>query len=127
MTTLNILMAQMNTLVGDFTGNTTRVLQSIEQVQGAQGTTVLVFPELTLSGYPPEDLLLRPSVERRVGQSLDRILAAVQGNVYVVIGYPRRDKGNKVRLSVNTVSRNCQITRFLTKSATSAQVMGPAL
>lgn len=93
MTTLNILMAQMNTLVGDFTGNTTRVLQSIEQVQGAQGTTVLVFPELTLSGYPPEDLLLRPSVERRVGQSLDRILAAVQGNVYVVIGYPRRDKG----------------------------------
>ena len=93
MTTLNILMAQMNTLVGDFTGNTTRVIDTIARVQGREGTTVLIFPELTLSGYPPEDLLLRPSVERRVGQSLDRILAAVNGDVYAVIGYPRRENG----------------------------------
>ena len=93
MTTLNILMAQMNTLVGDFTGNTTRVLEVIAHAQGREGTTVLVFPELTLSGYPPEDLLLRPSVERRVGQSLERILAAVHGDVYAVIGYPRRENG----------------------------------
>tara|TARA_R110001592_G_scaffold215025_2_gene468348 strand:+ start:131091 stop:132722 length:1632 start_codon:yes stop_codon:yes gene_type:complete len=93
MTTLNILMAQMNTLVGDFTGNTTRVIETIARVQGREGTTVLIFPELTLSGYPPEDLLLRPSVERRVGQSLDRILAAVSGDVYAVIGYPRRENG----------------------------------
>lgn len=93
MTTLNILMAQMNTLVGDFTGNTTRIIDTIARVQGREGTTVLIFPELTLSGYPPEDLLLRPSVERRVGQSLDRILAAVNGDVYAVIGYPRRENG----------------------------------
>tara|TARA_R110001599_G_scaffold145321_1_gene327572 strand:- start:19476 stop:21107 length:1632 start_codon:yes stop_codon:yes gene_type:complete len=93
MTTLNILMAQMNTLVGDFTGNTTGVIETIARVQGRDGTTVLIFPELTLCGYPPEDLLLRPSVERRVGQSLDRILAAVNGDVYAVIGYPRRENG----------------------------------
>ena len=93
MTTLNILMAQMNTLVGDFTGNTDRVIETISQVRGRDGVTVVVFPELTLSGYPPEDLLLRPSVERRVGQSLDRILDAVEGDLYVVIGYPRRESG----------------------------------
>ena len=93
MTTLNILMAQMNTLVGDFTGNTTRVIETISQARGRHGVTIVVFPELTLSGYPPEDLLLRPSVERRVGQSLDRILAALEGDVYVVIGYPRRENG----------------------------------
>ena len=74
MTTLNILMAQVNTLVGDFTGNTTKIIETISGAQGREGTTVVVFPELTLCGYPPEDLLLRPSVERRVGQSLDRIL-----------------------------------------------------
>ena len=93
MTTLNILMAQVNTLVGDFTGNTTKIIETISGAQGREGTTVLVFPELTLCGYPPEDLLLRPSVERRVGQSLDRILAEVKGNLYAVIGYPRRVNG----------------------------------
>ena len=93
MTTLNILMAQMNTLVGDFTGNTDRVIEIISQAGVRDGITVVVFPELTLSGYPPEDLLLRPSVERRVGQSLDRILEAVEGELYVVIGYPRRESG----------------------------------
>jgi NAD+ synthase (glutamine-hydrolysing) len=93
MTTLNLLMAQMNTLVGDFTGNTDRVIETISRARGRDGITVVVFPELTLSGYPPEDLLLRPSVERRVGQSLDRILDAVEGELYVVIGYPRRESG----------------------------------
>ncbi len=93
MTTLNILMAQMNTLVGDFAGNTTRVIEAIARVQGEGDSTVLVFPELTLSGYPPEDLLLRPSIERRVRQSLERIQAAMTSEVYAVIGYPRMDKG----------------------------------
>lgn len=93
MTTLNILMAQMNTLVGDFSGNTDRVIEVIAGAPSAGDATVVVFPELTLSGYPPEDLLLRPSIERRTGQSLDRILAAISGPVYAVIGYPRRENG----------------------------------
>ncbi len=93
MTTLNILMAQMNTLVGDFAGNTTRVIETITKVPNTGGATVLVFPELTLSGYPPEDLLLRPSIEHRVQQSLDRILSAMSGPAYAVIGYPRRKNG----------------------------------
>ena len=93
MTTLNILMAQINTLVGDFVGNSDRVIDTIQGARGEGDATVIVFPELTLSGYPPEDLLLRPSVERRVNQSLERILARMDGEAYVVIGYPRREKG----------------------------------
>ena len=93
MTTLSILMAQMNTLVGDFAGNTNRVIETIAQARGDGDATVLVFPELTLSGYPPEDLLLRPSIDRRVNQSLERILGAMNDSVYVVIGYPRRHDG----------------------------------
>ncbi len=93
MTTLNILMAQMNTLVGDFAGNTARVIETISRAGSAADATIVVFPELTLSGYPPEDLLLRPSIERRVEQSLQRILAAMTGPAWAVIGYPRRQDG----------------------------------
>jgi NAD+ synthase (glutamine-hydrolysing) len=93
MTTLNILMAQMNTLVGDFAGNTARVIETISRAGSAADATIVVFPELTLSGYPPEDLLLRPSIERRVEQSLQRILAAITGPAWAVIGYPRRQDG----------------------------------
>jgi NAD+ synthase (glutamine-hydrolysing) len=93
MTTLNILMAQMNTLVGDFDGNTTRVIEVIQQAQQERESPVVVFPELTLCGYPPEDLLLRPSISLRVKQSLERIHAAMDGSAYAVIGFPRREEG----------------------------------
>jgi len=93
MTTLNILMAQINTLVGDFAGNTARVMETIKAAEGDGDAMVIVFPELTLSGYPPEDLLLRPSIERRINKSLERILAGMEGDAYVVIGYPRRREG----------------------------------
>ncbi|MDB6061659.1 MAG: synthase [Verrucomicrobiaceae bacterium] len=84
---LKIVMAQLNPLVGDIDGNAQKVLVAIEQAQ-QQGADVLVFPELMLTGYPPEDLLLRPSIKPRVDRSLARICAAV-GDIYVVVGYPR--------------------------------------
>jgi NAD+ synthase (glutamine-hydrolysing) len=93
MTTLHILMAQINTLVGDFEGNAAKVIEAIEMAERVHEAAVLVFPELTLSGYPPEDLLLRPSIELRVEQSLDTIRQRMTGSAYVVIGYPRRDNG----------------------------------
>jgi NAD+ synthase (glutamine-hydrolysing) len=93
MTTLNILMAQINTFVGDFDGNTARVLDVVANAEQERDQPVVVFPELTLSGYPPEDLLLRPSIELRVNQALDRICAAMTGPAYAVIGYPRRVDG----------------------------------
>ena len=90
MTSLNIVMAQMNTLVGDFTGNTEKIIATVGRAVLAQESPVVVFPELTLCGYPPEDLLLRDSIEPRVDQSLQQICEQVSGQAYVVVGYPRK-------------------------------------
>jgi len=90
MSTLNILMAQMNTHVGDFEGNTRKVIDIITAAQREQTSPVVVFPELTLSGYPPEDLLLRPSIEVRVDKALADICTAMTGDAWAVIGYPRK-------------------------------------
>ena len=86
MSSLNIVMVQMNTLVGDFEGNTAQVIEAMRRAEAKVAAPVLVFPELTLSGYPPEDLLLRPSIELRVNQSLQAIKAAMTGDAWLVIG-----------------------------------------
>ena len=93
MSTLNILMAQMNTRVGDFEGNTQKVIDAIALAEQMHEAPVVVCPELTLSGYPPEDLLLRPSVELRVSQALKTLCAAMTGGAYAVIGYPLWEDG----------------------------------
>jgi NAD+ synthase (glutamine-hydrolysing) len=93
MSTLNILMAQLNTLVGDFEGNTDKVIAALARAEQAHQAPVVVFPELTLCGYPPEDLLLRPSIELRVERSLERLCAAMTGSAYAVVGYPRLVEG----------------------------------
>ncbi|TGD71569.1 NAD+ synthase [Mangrovimicrobium sediminis] len=91
MASLDILCAQMNTLVGDFDGNTERVIDIVQRACSARPEPVVVFPELTLCGYPPEDLLLRPSVGLRVERALTCLLAELPGEAWVLIGYPRRE------------------------------------
>lgn len=80
-------MAQINPLVGDIPGNAGRVLEQARQAESL-GADVIVFPELTLSGYPPEDLLLRPSLALRVDRALDQIKQAGL-DIAVVLGYPK--------------------------------------
>ena len=94
MTTLNILMAQMNTFVGDFEGNTEKVIKVIKHAEQERNVPVVVFPELTLCGYPPEDLLLRPSIELRVSHALKKICDQLTGPAYVVVGYPLKEGGS---------------------------------
>ena len=93
MSILNILMAQMNTLVGDFEGNTQKVIDAITLAEQMHEAPVVVCPELTLSGYPPEDLLLRPSIAQRVDQALNTLCASMTGRAHVVIGYPLCEDG----------------------------------
>ncbi|WP_116367363.1 NAD+ synthase [Parahaliea mediterranea] len=93
MTTLNILMAQMNTLVGGFEVNTEKVIDTLKRAEANCAAPVVVFPELTLSGYPPEDLLLRPSIEIRVAKALEQICNAMSGDGWIVLGYPQRIAG----------------------------------
>jgi NAD+ synthase (glutamine-hydrolysing) len=88
---MKIAVAQINTTVGDFTGNTARVLDAIARAK-AGGATLLVAPELTLSGYPPEDLLYREDFCRQAEAALQTVAAAAQG-ITVIVGYPRAENG----------------------------------
>jgi len=87
-TQLNIAVAQLNLLVGDIEGNTRRVIDAANEARSQLSADVIVFPELTLTGYPPEDLLLRPGLYPRVEAALAHIRQAVRG-IDVVLGFPQ--------------------------------------
>lgn len=89
---LVILIAQINLYVGDIEGNTLRVLEESHKA-AEQGVDIIVFPELTLTAYPPEDLLLRHSLGDKIQQSLEAIRKA-SANIHIVVGYPKRIQGN---------------------------------
>lgn len=92
MSELRIALAQVNTLVGDIDGNTERVItQALEAIE-KQNADVILFPELCLTGYPPEDLLLRPSLEGRIDRALAKI-CALKLPQCLVIGYPKPQNG----------------------------------
>ncbi|MGH1471397.1 MAG: NAD+ synthase [Cellvibrionaceae bacterium] len=83
-----VVMAQINPLVGDIPGNTEKVIESTRRAEKEHNADVVVFPELTLMAYPPEDLLLRDSVGLRIESGLQSILNA-NLKAIVVVGYPR--------------------------------------
>ncbi|NVK01742.1 MAG: NAD+ synthase, partial [Oceanospirillaceae bacterium] len=89
---LVVALAQINFLVGDIPGNTQRVIDCANDLAAQGGTDLVLFSELALTGYPPEDLLLRPSLERRISDALARIQTEVRG-ICVVVGYPKKHKG----------------------------------
>ena len=91
MSSLRISIAQLNTLVGDIPGNTQKILQYSKQALSDQAD-IVVFPELSLTGYPPEDLLLRPSLDGRIQRALDSLLDA-NLPIAILLGYPKRING----------------------------------
>jgi len=92
MPTLKIVMAQVNPLVGDIQGNTELVIEMVRQAEAEHAADIVVFPELTLTGYPPEDLLLRDSLKIRIDRALNDIQSASL-QAAVVVGYPRQVAG----------------------------------
>ncbi len=90
--TLRIVMAQLNTLVGDIEGNAGQVIAAARRARDEFKADAIVFPELTLSGYPPEDLLLRTGLHNRVLAALEEVNREVSG-IDVVVGYPHAASG----------------------------------
>ncbi len=90
MTQLDVLMVQMNPLVGDIDGNAAAVLEQCRLALQARAVHVLVFPELVLTGCPPDDLLLRSSMTLRIERALGRLCRELPPQLWVVLGYPRR-------------------------------------
>ncbi|MEY2569646.1 MAG: hypothetical protein QOE35_4175 [Actinomycetota bacterium] len=89
MAKVRIAACQINTVVGDLDGNVTRVLDGLDRAEAA-GADVALFPELALTGYPPEDLLLKPGFVADNLEALEKV-AARTGRCAAVVGFV--DKG----------------------------------
>jgi len=91
---LRIALAQANFLVGDIRGNAEKVIQLAQSARDSMQADLIVFPELTLTGYPPEDLLLRSGLNAQVEESIERIAGTTSG-IDVVLGYPALIEGRR--------------------------------
>jgi NAD+ synthase (glutamine-hydrolysing) len=87
---MRLALAQIDTTVGDLDGNRARILSRLEEAKAA-GADLVLFPELAVTGYPPEDLLLRPGFLRAAEESLGEIARATHG-IAALVGFPHFDR-----------------------------------
>jgi NAD+ synthase (glutamine-hydrolysing) len=87
---MRLALAQINTVVGDLDGNGEQILRQLEDAK-AQGADLVLFPELAVTGYPPEDLLLRPSFIRAAQQKAEELARAARG-IVAFVGVPWFDR-----------------------------------
>ncbi|MDH3705716.1 MAG: NAD+ synthase, partial [Acidimicrobiia bacterium] len=85
MATLRVALCQINTVVGDLDGNVQRILDALTEAEEADAD-VAVFPEMTITGYPPEDLLLKPGFVADNRRALDKV-ATRTGRTAAVVGF----------------------------------------
>ncbi|WP_341327830.1 NAD+ synthase [Methylotuvimicrobium sp. KM2] len=91
-TTLRIAIAQSNFRVGDIKANTEKIIAQALDSRDRLKADIVIFPELSVTGYPPEDLLLRPDFIARAQQAVAAIVEQTQG-IDVVFGYPEQSGG----------------------------------
>lgn len=89
---LRIAIAQIDLLVGDIAGNARRVLETARRARDELQAQAVVFPELALAGYPPEDLIQRPGFIQQIDRALRELVGAVSG-IDVVVGFPEKQTG----------------------------------
>src|SRR3989475_12494244 len=84
---LRIALAQLNLLVGDVQGNAARVIAATRHARATLGADLVLFPELTLSGYPPEDLLFHRGFRRKTEEGLARLRREL-ADAAAIVGFP---------------------------------------
>lgn len=82
-----IALAQLNVVVGDVTGNLARMRDAIHEARDQLSADLVVFSELAVCGYPPEDLLFQAGLRKQVGEALEEIRIEASG-IAVLVGYP---------------------------------------
>src|SRR3954470_2205857 len=87
---VRVALCQLNTVVGDLDGNAARILDAYQRAD-ADGCDIAVFPELAITGYPPEDLLLKPGFVRAGRDALEKVAAAT-GRCAAVVGFVDADR-----------------------------------
>lgn len=89
---MKIAIAQINCTVGDLAGNAAKIVDFAQRAQ-AQGADILLTPELSLCGYPPEDLLLREGFYRACDTALQNLALQLSG-ITLIVGHPHQDDGH---------------------------------
>ena len=107
---LRVVMAQLNIRVGDVHGNVEKIIETAQTARDKLDAQVIVFPELTLCGYPPEDLLLRSSMQSRIEKALERVREAAHG-IVIVIGFPWVENGARYN-SCAVISEGEEVARY---------------
>lgn len=107
---IDVVMAQLNLRVGDIAANTSRIIEKSKEAIQEHVADIVAFPELALTGYPPEDLLFRPSLSVRIEKALERIQAESLP-AYLVIGYPER-VGEKLFNSLVIIKDGKQVANY---------------
>lgn len=92
---LRLVMAQINPIVGDVAKNLAQIVKAAHQARDEFQADLLVFPELTLTGYPPEDLLLRPGLVKRCDKALQALQQQIHG-IHIIIGHPTGHPGHEL-------------------------------
>ena len=110
---MRLALAQLDAVVGDLAGNRALIVDAIREARAA-GADLVVFPELAVTGYPPEDLLLRPGFVKAARASLDEITAATEG-ITALVGCPLfdRDLANACAVLANGELRGVYRKHFL--------------
>ncbi len=111
---MRVFIAQINPKVGDLAGNTSKILHSIAQAKH-QRADIVLFPEMAVCGYPPQDLLLKPDFCQAVEEQLLTIQKAAT-NIAIVVGTIRRAVGQKFLYNTAAIIDNGTILGFQDKT-----------
>ena len=111
---LKIVIAQYNFCVGDLEGNTEKIIELARKAKSKEEADLTIFPELAITGYPPEDLILRPGFHDRVSKCLTRIISALESET-IILGYPELI-GDKIFNSAGVIGKNQWITSYQSKN-----------
>ena len=96
---MKVALVQMNPTVGALQHNTDRVIEQ-SRIAAAAGAQLIVFPELALSGYPPEDLILKDHFSADCEQQLQRLCNELPSDACIIVGTPLSDAGKKYNAAV---------------------------
>ena len=109
---LRVALAQINPTVGDLAGNAGLIADSVKKAQ-AQDANLIVFPEMIVTGYPVEDLALRPSFQAASIRVVQEIAASITGDIVAVVGYLDQGPKNAVAVIHNGKIAGTYIKRHL--------------
>lgn len=112
---MRVLIAQLNPTIGDLEGNTRKVIETLDRAR-SKGVDIVLFPELTICGYPPEDLVLHSSFIDAMEKCLERVIHASYGLV-VLVGLVRRNlhSGGKPLLNSAAIIEDGKLLGFQDK------------